>query len=140
MRMLEAVPARIVGGSAKPEVRPLVDDRDAPRQEVRDEPSGRPVGQGEEDGVNVDGELTLEEKVGRREVGVDAAHGITTPLATGEPDELDMWMRGKQPDQLPADVAGRPDDPDADRRLAGAPAGGWVNGRIEVGRVLPLDA
>ena len=75
----------------------------------------RPVRQREEDGVHVDRELTLEEQVGRREVGMDAAYGIATALAPGEPDELDMWMGCEQPDQLSADVAGRAHDPDADR-------------------------
>ena len=52
-RVLEAVPARVVGRVAEPEVGPEVDDRGAVGHEVRDEAGGRAVGQGEEDGIDL---------------------------------------------------------------------------------------
>jgi hypothetical protein len=136
--MLEAVPARVVGGVPQPEVGPLVDDGDAPGEEVRD-PQGRgAMGQGKEDGIDVAVELALERQLGRGEVRMDAPDGIAAPLATGQPDELDRGMGSQEPDELAADVAGRADDPDPDR---GATARRRMRGRSGARSVgLAMDA
>ena len=43
-----------------------------------------------------------------------AADRLVVAVAAGEADDLDVRVPGEQADELGADVAGRPDDPDAD--------------------------
>ena len=112
-RVLEAVPARVVGRVAQPEVGPEVDDRGAVGDEVRDEAGRRAVREGEERGVDL-GQRVPDREVGRGEVRVVAADRIVVAVAAGEPDDVDVRMARQQPDQLGADVAGRADDADAD--------------------------
>ena len=42
--------------------------------------------------------------------------GSSLAAATDEPDDRHGWVSGEQPDELRADVAGRADDGDPDRR------------------------
>ena len=98
---------------------PEVDDRGAGSDEVGDELRRRAVGQRQEDRVDrrqggMDGQL------GRREVRVDAAERVVVAVAALEADEVDVRVAREEPDELGADVAGRPDDADAD---ATRPAG-----------------
>ena len=53
-------------------------------------------------------------RLGRGEVRVDPADRVVVAAAADEPDELDVRVSRQQPDQLGADIAGRPDDPDPD--------------------------
>ena len=139
--VLEAVPARIVGGVAQPEVRPEVDDRGAGGEQVRDEPGRRAVGEGQERRVDV-GQVGPHGQVGRGEVGVVVADRLVLAVAPGEPDDLHVRMPAQQPDQLAAAIAGRADDPDPDpprrRRSAGTPRA--ERGRIPDGRSVAIAA
>ncbi len=45
---------------------------------------------------------------------MDPADRVVVAAAAGEPDELDVRVAREQPDQLGADVPGRPDDADPD--------------------------
>ena len=125
----------IAGGIPQPEVRPLVDDRDASGQEVRDSQRGGAVGQGKEDRIGVAVELALEGQLGGGEVGMDGPDRVAPPLAPGQPDEFDGRVRSEEPDELAPDVAGRADDADADGGADGQ-AGRREGGRsgVEVGR------
>ena len=123
--VVEAVPARIVGRVAEPEVGPQVDDGRAPGRDVRDDPGGRAVGQGEEDGVDVGRGGGVDRETGRRQVRVGRGDRLVVAAASRQADDLDVGMARQEPDQLRADVAGRADDPDADplrRDQAGDPS------------------
>ena len=120
-RVLEAVPARVVGRVAQAEVGPEVDDRGARGGEVGDEPRAGAVGECQEDRVDRPRAASASDgQVGRREVRMDAADRIVVALAADEPDQLDIRVARQQPDQLATDVPGRADDPDPD---APRPAG-----------------
>ncbi len=138
--MVEAVPARVVGGVAKAEVRPQVDDRRAVRREVRDEPGGRAVWQGEEDGVDRR-QRGVHLVAGVGEVRMGRADRFGFAGASLEPRDLDVRVALEQADQLGADVARRPDDPDADPR-GGAGAAVRRDSRLDAacahGRTRPL--
>jgi hypothetical protein len=112
-RVLEAVPARVVGWVAQAEVGSEVDDRRAGRDDVRHEGCRRAMGKGEEGGVDV-GEHRADGEVRRRQMRMVAGDRVVVSVAPGEPDDLDVRVAGKEPDELGPDVAGRPDDPDAD--------------------------
>ncbi len=118
-RVLEAVPARVVGGVAQAEVGTLVDDRRAGGEQVRRQVRGRAVGQGQEDRIDRR-QLAVDGQLGRAEVRVDAGDGVVVALATLEADEVDVRVPREEADELRADVAGRPDDADPDpTRAAG---------------------
>ncbi len=117
-RMLEAVPARVVGGVAEAEVGALVDDRRARVDQVGDELRRCPVRQREEDRIR-GRQLGMDVQVERREVGVDAVDRVPIATTPNEPDQLDIRMPRQQPDQLSADVAGSTDDPDPDHSRFG---------------------
>ena len=112
-RMLEAVPARVVGRIAQPEVRTLVDDRGPARDAGRGEVRGRPMGKCQEHRIHRR-QLVMDGQPGRAQVRVDAGDRVVVALAALQPDELDVRVAGKQPDELRADVSGGPDDPDPD--------------------------
>ncbi len=116
-RVLEAVPARIVGGVTEPEIRPKVDHRRAGAQEVRHEPGRRAVGEGQEGRVDL-GQVGADGQLGRGEVRVMVADRLVLAISPGEPDDLDVGVAAQQPDQLAAAIPGRADDPDADALLA----------------------
>jgi len=52
---------------------------------------------------------------GARIAGFVRGQGFAGTLAGGHEADLEAWVRGKQPDQLAADMAARADDADADR-------------------------
>ena len=122
-RVLEAVPARVVGGVAQPEVGPEVDDRGPAREEVRDERRGRAVGEGQEDGIHLAGARCRRSGRWWRGAG-GCRRRVAVAVAAARPTMRDVRVAGEQPDQLGADVAGRPDDADPDpaRPAAGADA------------------
>ena len=111
--MLEAIPARVVGRIAQPEVRPEVDDGGAVGHEVRDEAGRRAVGEGEERGIDLR-QACPDREVGRGQVRVVAADRVVLAVAAGESDDLDVRMARQQPDELGTDVPGGTDDADAD--------------------------
>ena len=77
------------------------------------------MGQGEEHGVRL-GDGGVDAEPGRRQVGVAGADRLGLAATRLEPDELDRWMTRQQPNELRADVAGRPDDRHADPPVRGA--------------------
>ena len=85
-RMLEAVPARIVGRVPEPEVRPEVDDRRAGGQEVRHELGRGAMGEGQERGVDL-GQIGADGQLGRGEVRVVVTDRLVLAVAAGEPDD-----------------------------------------------------
>ena len=85
--MLEAVPARVVGGVAQAEVGPEVDDRGAVGDQVGDDAGGRAVGEGEERGVDL-GELRANRELRAGEVGMVAGDRVVVAVAPGEPDQI----------------------------------------------------
>ena len=113
MWVLEAVPARVVGRISKPEVGPLVDDRGAAREEPRREIRGRPVGEGQEHGIDR-WQLVMHGEAGQAEVRMDPGDRVMVALATLQADEVDVRMPGQDPDEFGTDIAGRPDDPASD--------------------------
>ena len=114
-RVLEAVPARVVGGVAQPEVGAEVDDRGAGGDKVRRRaPAAVPWGRARKTASRRSGSVGVDRQVGRRQMRVDAADRIVVALATDEADELDVRVAREQADELAADIAGRADDPDAD--------------------------
>ena len=114
-RMLEAVPAGIVGGVPEAEVGAEVDDRRAGGRELRDDLGGGTMGQREEDGVRVgDGRVDVEARA--VEVDVGPADRLVAAAATHQPHDLDVRMARQQADELGADVAGGTDDGDPDPR------------------------
>ena len=88
-RMLEAVPARVVGRITEPEVGSEVDDRGPAGDEVRDDPGGRAVGQGQEHRIH-GREPGPHGQSGRGEVGVMAADRLVLSIATGQSHDLDV--------------------------------------------------
>ena len=86
-RMIEVVPARVVGGVGQAEVGAEIDDRGTLRDEVRDERGGGAVGEGEEDCLGV-GRRLVDLEAGRGQVRVDRADGLVFPPAPDEADEL----------------------------------------------------
>ncbi len=112
-RVLEAVPARVVTRVAQAEVGSEIDDRRPRCGEVRHDPRRGAVGKGQEHGVGRR-QLRSHREVGRRQVRMVAADRLVLAVATREPDDLDVRMARQQPDELRADVPGRPDDADTD--------------------------
>jgi hypothetical protein len=121
MRMLEAVPAWVVGRIAQTEVGPQIDDGDALRGHGRDQRRGRAVGQGQERGIDVVGQLGADRQAGAGQVRVERADRIVVTVTAGQADDVDVGVAAQQPDELGPDVAGRPDDPHTE--LAGAAVG-----------------
>ena len=113
MRVLEAVPARVVGGVPQPEVRALVDDRGPAREEPGRQVRGRPVGEGQEHRIH-GRQLVMHGQPGRAEVRVDTGDRVVVAFAALQADEVHVRVAGQDPDELRADVAGRPDDAAAD--------------------------
>ena len=68
--------------------------------------------------ASISGQGAPDRVAGRREVRVDATEGIVVAIATLQPDQRDVRVSDEEPDQLGADIAGRPDDPDPDPALA----------------------
>ena len=116
-RVLEAVPARVVGGVAQAEVGTLVDDRRAFRDEVGDQGGRRAMGEGHEDRVDRR-KFRVDREVRGREVRVDTGDRVVITAAPHEADQLHVRVAGQQADQLGTDIAGRPDDPDPDTTWA----------------------
>ncbi len=123
VRVLEAVPARVVGGVAEAEIGPEVDDRGAVRDDPGDDAGGRAVGEGEEDRVDV-GQRGIDDETRLGEVRVDAVERVAVAVAALEADDRHVRVAGQEADQLGADIAGRPDDADPD-----APVGLGAAGR-----------
>ena len=121
-RMQEAIPARVVLGVAQPEVGPEIDDRGPGADEVADHPRRRPVGEGQEDRIDV-GERAVDRVAGRGEMRVDATERVGVAIAALEPDERDVRVAHEEPDQLGADVPRRADDADADPSLVAVALG-----------------
>ena len=132
MGMLEAVPARVVRGVAQAEVGPEIDRGGAVGDDRRDELGRRTVGQGQEDGVGR-GQVRIDEMGRRREVRMDAADRLVISATAHETHDRHGGMAIEQPDELRADVAGRPDDRDPDRPVGSRPA-------IRLGRRLEARA
>ena len=110
-RVVEPVPARVVGRVAEAEVGSLVDDRRAVLEQARHEGGGRPVRQRQEGGIHRR-QLGVDRLLGRGQMRVDPVDRVLVAAPAGEAYEVDVRMARKQPDQLRAHVAGRPDDPD----------------------------
>ena len=113
-RVLEAVPARVVGRVAQAEVGPEVDDRGARVDEVRAR-ARRPRrggGPGRRRPPPAASASTTRPVVG--EVRVDAVDRVVVAVAAGRPTIVDVRVAGEEADQLGADVAGRADDADPD--------------------------
>ncbi len=139
--MLEAVPARVVGGVAQSEVRPEIDDGRASRGQLWDEFGCRAVRQGEEDRVDRrQGRVHLE--AGPREVRMRRADRFGVAGAALEPDDLDVRVAREEADELCPDVARGPDDADPDPLVQGAGAAVRRNSRLDAacahGRTWPL--
>ena len=94
VRVLEAVPARVVGGVAEAEVGPEVDDRGAGLDDPGDDGRGRAVGQGEEDGVDVR-ERGVDDQAGVGEVRVDAVERVAVAVAALEADDRHVRVAGR---------------------------------------------
>ncbi len=125
-RVLEAVPARVVGGVAEPEVGAEVDDRRAGGGEVGDDLGRRAVGEGEEDRVRV-GDRRVDVEARPVEVDVGAADRLMAPAPPDEPDDLDVRVSGQQAHELGPDVPGGAHDrnPDARPAIVARAAGEW---------------
>ncbi len=115
--MLEAVPARIVGRGAEAEVGPEVDDGGAAAAISGTSPGGGPVGEGQEDRVDL-GQVGLDRQARSGQVRMAGADRLMA-VAALEPDDLDRRMAAEQADQLGADVARCADDPDPDPAVRG---------------------
>ena len=138
MRVLEAVPARVVGGVAEAEVGPEVDDRGAAGDDRRNELRGRPVGERQEDGVG-GGQVCVDDVRRRGEMGMDRPDGFVVAAAADETDDLDGGVAVEEPDELRTDVAGGADDGDPDA----TPGCGFGHGSrpaIRLGRRLEAPA
>ena len=120
VRVLEAVPARVVGRVAQPEVGPQVDDRGAGLGHRRHAPGGDAVGEGEEDRVRLR-QLGPDGQPGRGQVRVVTADRLVLAVPTGQPDDRHVRVAAQQPDQLRPDVPGRADDADPDPAHAVVP-------------------
>ena len=72
------------------------------------------VGQGEEHGFGVLGDVVEHVQVARGQVGVDVRDRVALALAAHEARDRHVRVQGEQADQLRADVAGGADDRDAD--------------------------
>ncbi len=72
------------------------------------------VGQGEEHGLGVVGDVVVHVQVARGEVRVDVRDRVALALAAHEARDRHVRVQGEQADQLRADVAGGTDDGDAD--------------------------
>ena len=138
--MLEAVPDRVVGGVVQPEVGPHVDDADAALDQGRHLLRGRAVGEGEEDGLDVGGQRAPDGQARADEMGVERLDRLVVALPAHEADDADVRVAAQEPDELRADVAGRPDDGDPDR-IGGRVAGGCarVRGRVRTRSTVRLD-
>ncbi len=115
--MLEAIPARIVGRILEPEVRAEVDHRGPLADEGRSPLDGRPMGQGQEDGVGSRGGV-IEAQGRPGEMGVDGLDGFGAPPSPDETDQLHGWMPSKDADQLGSRVSSSADHRDPNRRGA----------------------
>ena len=109
-RVVEVVPARIVGGVVEAEVRPEVDDRLPAIEELVDPARNDAVGERQEDRLGIVGDSIDDVQLAGREVGMDAREGIALPVTPDEPDDPDVRVERKEADQLGADVARRTDD------------------------------
>ena len=115
-RVLEAVPARVVGGVAEPEVGAQVDDSGAGRGQLQGDLDPCAVGEGHEDRVERrigsvgSAALTVSPVVAR--CGWMPSIGSWSRSRPTRPDDLDVRVPRQQPDQLATDIARRPDDPD----------------------------
>ena len=116
-RMLEAVPARVVGRVAEAEVGAEVDDRGAGGDEVGGDLRPGAVGECQEDtAIRRGGMLRrrIVEVSAWRRCGWTPVDGVVVAVPADQPDQFDVRVPGEQPDQLATDIPGRPDDPDAD--------------------------
>ena len=125
VRVLEAVPARVVGGVAQAEVRPEVDDGGAGLDDRGDQGGGGAVGEGEEDRVDL-GERGVDDEAGLGQVRVDVVERVAVAIAALQPHDRHVRVAGQEADQLGADIARRADDADADLAVRGV---GRVAGR-----------
>ena len=117
-RMREAVPARVVGRVAEPEIRPQVDDRGAVRREVGHDLRGGAVGQRKEDRVRV-GDRRVHVEPGPVEVDMGPADRLAGAAAADQPFDLHVRVPREEPDELGADVARGAHDRDTDARAPG---------------------
>ena len=113
MRVLEAVPAWVVGQIAKSEVRTLVDDRRPSREEARGQIGGGAVGEGQEDGIHRR-QLVMDRQCGRAQVGMDAGDRIVVALAALQANEVHIRVPRQEPDEFGTHIPGGADDPHAD--------------------------
>jgi hypothetical protein len=84
--------------------------------------------QGEEDRVGRR-ELGVDRQTGPHELGVDPLDRVVVSAATHETDQIDVRVPGEEPDELGTDVPGGPNDPDPDppwpTGWIDAPLGSW---------------
>ena len=114
-RMLEAIPAGIVGGSQEPEVGSLVDDRSPGREDVARLCRRQTVGQRQEHGVSL-WQHRVDGVAGSGQVGMHAAYRLLLATATLEPHDTHVRVLVEQPHHLAAGISGRADDADPDAR------------------------
>ena len=107
--MREAVPLRVVGRVAQPEVRAQVDDRGAVRGEVRHDLRGRPVGERQEDRVRL-GNRRIDVEAGPVEMDVRPADRLARATASDQPLDPHVRVARQESDELRADVPGGADD------------------------------
>ena len=114
-RMLEAVPAGVVRWVTQPEVRALVDDGGAGREQVAGLRRGQTVGQRHEHRVRL-GQRGIDVVAGPGKVGMHRADRLLLPAATLEPDDPHVGVSVEQSHHLAAGIAGGSDDAHPDAR------------------------
>ncbi len=130
-RVVEVIPARIVGRVAQAEVRSQVDDRASLGDEVRHERRRCAVGQREEDGIRRGGR-GVDVQAGPAEVRMDLSDRLLLAAAPDESDDADVGMPREQPDRFRAGIAGGADDGDIDQLAAARGLPGPVLGLMTV--------
>ncbi len=125
-RVIEPVPAGIVGRVAEPEVGALVDDGDARVDEVGRHARRQAVWQCQEHGVRLR-QGRVHDVPGPRQMGMHGPDRLLLPSSTLESHDAHIRMLVEQPDHLTARVSGGTDDADPDPGTSAKP--GQVRGR-----------
>ena len=136
-RVLEVVPARVVGGVAEPEVGAEVDHRLPASEELVDPARDRAVGEGEEHRLGAVGDRVEHLEVARREVRVDARDRVA-PAARGRPGPTisTLGWSASSRIELRAHVPGRAHDRDAHGIAAQRPLPDGCRGAAARGLVM----
>ena len=116
MGMLEAVPARVVGGVAKAEVGTEIDDRHSPFSDLGASEAAAPCGRARKtESMSVGSTSSLITASTAERCGWLVARGSSCRSRPDETAQLDKRMTREQSDQLPAGVAGGTHNRDTNR-------------------------